>query len=385
MVRVLHVVECAQGGVPLFVRRVSEGLREEFEFGIACPVSSELHARPPKGAAIHPLEIPHLISPVRDITAAANLLKIVRSGGYEIVHLNSSKAGLIGAIAKRRLAAKVIFRPAAFKSWSYSERSPLKIAAQLTERVICGSADVVVAISPDEAHQVREYGITDSQKIRVIQNGVPLDEFARPGKLRPDSIGIPDGALIVGTIGRLSDQKAPSDFVQAARIVAARIHNAHFVMVGDGPLEQDIRRQVANTGLAERVHILGWRSDAGEVLKLFDVFVLTSRYEGFPFVLLEAAAASKAVVCTAAPGVACFVRDGEDGRLAAVGDYEGIAQAVCELLENRAERVRLADAAFESIARPRQLEVMLGQWSTLYRSLLKDRILTLIGEPVDVR
>jgi len=369
VIRVLQVTECTKGGVTLAVRRLTEGLGNHFEFGIACPSSSELCTRPPAKAAIHVVEMPHHIDPARDILAALRLLRIVRANDYQIVHLHSSKAGVTGALVASLLASKKVFTPHALRSRAYRDGSLLRMGAVLVEKAICRSVNLVVAVSVDERQQIIEERIAAPQRVCLVENGVDLEGLAGVSKLSRDDIGVPAEAFVVGTVGRLCSQKAPQVFVDAAAIAAREIPSAHFVMVGDGPLEQDVRRRVASFGLSQRLHILGWRTDALEVLKLFDVFVLVSRYEGMPFVLLEAAAARKPLVCTAAPGVRSLVSHGENGLPVAIGDCRGVAESVVRLHRDSDLRSRLSRGAFDTIARPRSLKVMLNQWDALYRSL----------------
>lgn len=385
MIRILHVAECKSGGVPLFVRRLTEGLKEEIAFGIACPPSSELCTMPPTKSVIFPVEMPHRVSPLGDLMAAWRLRGSVRFGGYDVLHLNSSKAGLIGVLAKRGLAARLIFTPHALRSQAYPHRSLPRAAARLVEKIICTSVDIVVAVSPDEEQQLIKGGLVPAGKVRLIENGVDLDEMDAPAAASRESIGVPADAFIVGAVGRLCAQKDPVTFVQAAGALAAQIPEAHFVVLGDGPLEKDVRHRVASMGIEDRFHLLGWRDDARDVLKLFDVFVLTSRYEGMPFALLEAAGARKPLVCTAAAGVRSLIRHGKNGLISEVGDWQGIADSVSFLYRDEAVRSRLAAEAWESIARPRSLENMLGRWNALYQSLVEDVVPTAAAEAAPVQ
>ena len=203
LVRVLHVAECANGGVPLFVRRLIEGLSDEFFFGVACPTSSELYATPPRGADMHPIRMPHRVSAVGDLVAALKLRRVVVTNGYDVIHRSSSKAGLIGAIATMGLDVKVIFTPHALKSQSYPKLSPLRAFAVLAERVICGRSDAVVAVSPDEALQLIDGSLASPRQVHVIENGLDFSELSGPSSVFRGDIAVPEKAPIVGTITRL--------------------------------------------------------------------------------------------------------------------------------------------------------------------------------------
>ena len=368
--RVLHVIESARGGVPLFVRRLCEGLRESFTFEIACRPDSELYRAPPIGATLQPVQMCRQIHPVKDLLTALRIRSLARSNRYDIVHLNSSKAGVIGLILRGRLSAKTIFTPHALRSHAYQQGSPLRRAARFLEARICRSVDLVVAVGQEEQRQLTECRTASAPEVRLIENGVDLRSLESAPKVSRTDLGLPADAFVVGTVGRLSPQKDPASFARAAILVATRLPEAHFVMVGDGPGERDVRRLIAEAGLLDRFHILGWRTDAAEILKLFDVFILTSRYEGLPFALLEAAGARRAIVCTKAPGLRSLIDDGRSGLLVDIGDPEAIAEAVIRLRAEPDLRARLGEGAFEAVAQPRSLELMLERWSDLYRSLV---------------
>ncbi len=315
----------------------------------------------------------HGMNPPRDLLSAIRVLRITRSG-YDIVHLHSSKAGLIGALAGKRITPRKIFTPHALRSHAYTRGSPLSRLAVWVERAICRSADLIVAVSADEQQQIVDAGMAPDQKVRIIENGVDLEALSNPSALSALCLGVPDGAFIVGTVGRLSAQKDPLTFVRAAGLVASRIPDAHFVMVGDGPLEREVRREIASLGISHRFHLLGWKPDAVDIMKLFDVFVLASRYEGLPFVLLEAAGAGRPLVCTAAPGVGSLLVHEETALVSEIGNWHALAGHVLQLYRDPDMRGALADRAFDSVARPRHLEVTLNHWKTLYTSVAEGRV-----------
>ncbi len=370
MARILHVAECTKGGVPLFIRRVSEGLDGDFSFDIVCPPSSELSAQPPSGARIHTVDMARQPHPVRDLIAAFGVRRAFRSANYHAVHLHSSKAGIIGSLAKPWIDSPMIYTPHGLRSFAYPDNSPLKSIARVVEKWICRSVGNVVAVSIEEASEIVISDIAPSAKVTVIENGVDLEDMSAAATISRTDIGVPRDAYLVGTVGRLQAQKDPLLFVQAASTIAHRIPGAHFVMVGDGPLESVVREQIAGKNLADRFHLLGWRADATDILKLFDVFVLTSKYEGMPFVLLEAAAAGLPLVSTNVAGAQSLIDDGSSGLLAAVGDAEVIGAHLLALHSDRALRLELGKAARTSIAESHGLKPMLDSWNETYRSLI---------------
>jgi glycosyltransferase involved in cell wall biosynthesis len=367
MRRVLQVTECLSGGVPTFITRICEGLSNDFEFGVAAPTASVLLKSPPRGARIHPLEISHGIHPLRDLGAAQNLLRIVREGGYDVVHLNSTKAGVLGILTRGRLGVPSLFSPHALRSYAYPAGSFLNRAALVGERWICGSAGVVAAVSDEEASQMVAAGLASRSRVRVIENGVDLAALGSPGTVKRAALGIAEDAFVVGTVGRIAPQKDPETFVRAASLITRRVPAACFVVVGDGPMMEATRDLAAQLGVLDRMHFTGWRDDATEVLKLFDVFMMPSRYEGSPFTLFEAAAAGVPIVAADSPGVGGLIENGTTGLVVPQGNAHAFADAIVSLHDDGELAHRIAKSALREIAQRHSREVMLRSWGDLYR------------------
>ena len=174
---------------------------------------------------------------------------------------------------------------------------------------------------------------------------------------------------MVGSVTRLSPQKAPLDFVAAAAQVAARRPDVHFVVVGDGPLRAEVEAQVAAAGLAGRFHLTGLRRDVPDLLHSFDVFVLTSLWEGLPRVLIQAMAAGLAVVATAVDGNAEAVEDGVNGFLTPPGDPQALAAALLRLLGDPALAGQMGAAGRER-ADEFGARKMVDDIAALYEALL---------------
>jgi glycosyltransferase involved in cell wall biosynthesis len=140
---------------------------------------------------------------------------------------------------------------------------------------------------------------------------------------------------VVGTVAVFKPQKAPLDFVETARRVASEIPDSRFVMVGDGEMRGEAERVVAACGMSDRFSFLGWRPEIPELMAAFDVFLLTSRWEGLPKVVPQALIAGCPVVATAVDGTREIVDHGVDGVLAPSGDVDSLARGVAGILAGR--------------------------------------------------
>ena len=153
-------------------------------------------------------------------------------------------------------------------------------------------------------------------------------------KIQRKSIGIPEDAYIIGNVGRLSKQKAPDVFVEAAALIKQKIPNAYFIMVGDGNERSKVEKLIQKYELSKSFMITGWVNNAISYMNLFDVGTLLSRWEGFGLVLAEYMLCGIPIVASKVDAIPYVVRDGEDGVLVPVDDPEAVAQKIFSLFKD---------------------------------------------------
>jgi glycosyltransferase involved in cell wall biosynthesis len=290
--------------------------------------------------------LPHLrseIAPRDDRRALADLRACLK--GFDVVHTHSSKAGALGRLAAHRLEMGRIvhtfhgFPFHQFQSW------PRRSAYIQIERSVGRFTDVFLAVGPAVAAEAVTRRIAPPERIRTI--GVAVAKALNPpGPLdRAEArriLGVPPGMQVVGTVGRLSFQKAPEDFVHA--LAGLRRSDVFGVWIGDGPLRAKTERIARKVGLADRMLFTGERHDVEALLPGIDVFAMASRYEGLPCAIVEAMSAGLPVVATAVNAVPDVVIAGETGLLAPPGMPDLLGRAIGHLLDNPAYAARLGAA-----------------------------------------
>ncbi len=315
------------------------------------------------------------VNPLRDFAALAALTRLVRRGRYDIVHTHSSKAGILGRWAAYLAGVPIIVHTV--HGWGHHERQhPLVrrfyvLLEQATQRI----TDRLIVVSPHNTRKGLADGIATLEKYVTIRSGIELDRFRQPSRPREAvqaELRIPQEAPVVGTVTRLSPQKAPLDFTIAAAQVAARRPDVHFVIVGDGPLRADVEAQVDALKLADRVHLTGLRRDVPDLMHSFDVFALTSLWEGLPRVLPQAMAAGLPIVATAVDGNAEAVTDGDNGFLTPPGDPQAMAAALLRLLEDPVLALGMGNAS-RTRAEVFDVHKMVSDIAVLYEALLAER------------
>ena len=330
------------------------------------------------------LELGRRISPISDVRAFAQLVRLVFREAPDVVHTHTAKAGTLGRIAaglfnltrRRRRRCLVVhtfhghvldgyFRPAASR------------AVRLVERTLAHITDRVVAISPAQREDiVTRFRIADPARTVVVPLGLDLAHLtavdAGAAHLRA-RFGIPDGALVVGYVGRLVAIKDPATLVRAFAHVAETRRDAMLLVVGDGPLRADVEALVAALGLHTRVRMAGWVEELAPLYATIDVCALSSRNEGTPVALIEAMAAGKPVVATRVGGVADVVEHGDTGLLVPPQDPAALAEAILRLAADPAERARMGAAGRRGIAARFSPQRLVDDIDRLYAAALAEK------------
>ena len=295
--------------------------------------------------------------PTGDLTALRSLRRQLSSFEPDVLHTHASKAGLLGRLAARgRPWARVHTFHGHVLEGYFSK--PVSSALLWSERRLALGTARLLAVSDRTRMDLVRLGVADKAKIEVVPPGVDISGFlgqrrgeGSSGASFRDACGCEPGDLLVGVVGRLAEVKRPGVALEAFRRAAQRESRLRLVFVGDGAerglLEASIEQ--LEPGLRRRVSLAGNQSSTLPVFAACDIALLSSRSEGMPVALIEAAAAAVPVVATPVGGVPELVVNGETGRLAE--EAEGLARCLVEL--SRHERLRV-DMGLAARARVRE-------------------------------
>ena len=279
------------------------------------------------------------IRPLSDLRAFASLTAALREekrrtgGAPLIVHTHSSKAGILGRAAARAAGADVVIH--SLHGFGFHDGQPPAVRRFYVEleRAASRWTDMFVAVSEENIRLGEREKIFTRNRCRLIRSGFDTARFASGSREKGRRLlGLPEEVPVVGTVAVFKPQKAPHDFVEVARRVAAKRSDARFVMVGDGELRPEVERALKRETLNARFLMTGWREEIPDLLRAFDVFLLTSRWEGLPKVVPQALLSGVPVVATAVDGTREIIDDGKDGFLCPRGDVEAMADRVAALL-----------------------------------------------------
>jgi glycosyltransferase involved in cell wall biosynthesis len=298
-----------------------------------------------------------------------DLVRLAREKRAAILHVHGYAAADFGRIAARRVGAGLVLHE--------HFADPRMPAYQgLADRMLSRLTDRAIAVSGSTRDFLVRERHVPAARVRLIWNGAPLAEFA---PVAPEvalamrrALGLPAESPVVGSIGRLSEQKGHRYLLDAAARVLARRSDARFLIVGDGDQMDPLRRQAEALGIASSVVFAGHRTEVRALLGALDVFCISSTYEGTPLALFEAMAAGKAIVSTAVDGCREVLGDGVTGLLVPPRDPGALSAALLRCLDDAALRASLAARAREASARY-DIDACVAQMQDLYDEILAER------------
>lgn len=178
---------------------------------------------------------------------------------------------------------------------------------------------------------------------------------------------------VVGTVGRLVPQKSTRTLVEATPRLLAREPSTRVLIVGDGPLRSQLEALTRELGVAHAVDFLGYSDDLQSIYSALDVFVLPSKYEGFPISLLEVMAMGTPIVATRVTGITDVVSDGRSGLLVPFDDPEALGAAIWRVLSNDHLRGAMREEARQLVRREHTRDIAAARVEALYAELLEGR------------
>jgi glycosyltransferase involved in cell wall biosynthesis len=271
-----------------------------------------------------------------------DLLRLVRRDRPHILHTHgyasSNFARVVGALTGVRI---IVHEHAAYPTIPRYQRS--------IDWLLAGRTDLGIAVSESTKAFMVSRRCLPPERIRVVFNGAPLEEFRLPSAERVQAerarLGLRPGEPVVGTIGRLDAQKGITYFLRAAALVLRHRPDVRFVIAGDGHLLAQHQEEARVFGIADRTIFAGFCEDVPLVQSVLDVQVFASLWEGTPLTVFEAMAMRRPIVATTVDGLGEVLRHGENALLVPPRDVEGLAMGVLELLERPALAAGLAAQA----------------------------------------
>lgn len=352
-IKVLQV--CAVGfTVEKMLLPLIDEMSKAFDVTTVCSHDSISEGLKRKGYKIKNIDIDRRISPFRNLKTVIKLYKYIKSEKFDIVHLHTPVAGILGRIAAKMAGVPVVIYTA--HGFYFHDNMPFfkKNLFVLFEKIGGYLSDYIFTQSTEDYHTAIQKRITDKSRIIVIGNGVDIERFKinRVGsadelKQIRDELKIDESDVVVGIIGRVVREKGYLEWIQAAKTINEKYTNVKFLAIGDtlesdrDGIKSELDKFIEQNNLKDRIIFTGARSDIPKLLAIIDIFTLPSYREGMPRSLIEAMSMEKPAVATDIRGCREEVENGITGFLVPVNDYITLADKIIYLIENPDIRVKM--------------------------------------------
>jgi glycosyltransferase involved in cell wall biosynthesis len=375
-IRVAHVnANFFAGAGGIMLRQAAALDRDRYETTILAPADGALVDRAERaGLNVVPLRAlrgGRHFYPGDDLEAVRELLDCLRARGFDVVHTHGTKAGLFARLAARRLGFGAVVHSIHGFPFHEFQSAPTRRILLSLERRLGRITDWFMTDGTFVASEAVRLRIAPPDRVRAVVSPIdpidPVTELSR--RHARAALGIPDTTKVIGTTGRLEEQKAPLDMARA--IAALGRDDVMMVWVGDGDLRSKTERLVARLGIADRFVLLGNRDDVPRLLPAFDVFAMSSLFEGLPCSIVEAMTCGIPVVATAVNSVPELVIAGRTGLTARPGDPRSLSVALAYMLDHPDEAARMAAAARANVGEQFRAEEIGQDLAEVYDGALR--------------
>ena len=345
------------GGTENVVLQLCEILSGKVNKIVVCS-SGGVHEKKLQEMGIKHYLIPDIASkkPMDMLKSCRSIKNVIDKERITIVHSHHRMAAFCAELVAPKSAVKVANAHNTFTD----KKKMTQLAYRNTE---------VVAVGEMVKKNLTEYFEIPKEQVCVIHNAVkPFD-----GKIVPIEMLYKEhskGSVLIGNIGRLSEQKGMTYFIEAAEITTRMHPEARFIIVGDGEEREKLQAQVKTKGLQNKILFLGYRNDIQNVMSQLDFVVLSSLWEGLPLTPIEAYSVGKTVIGTAVDGTPEIIRDGVDGYLVEPRNPMQLAEKMNELIENSEMRKELELQAKERYQTEFSSDKLMQRYIEFYKSII---------------
>jgi len=281
------------------------------------------------------------IQPWWDVIAILKLVRLIKKNRYLIVHTHTAKAGFLGRIAAKLSGTPIIVHTLHGTTFHDSNNPVVRKIYIALERFVAYFTDKFIAVGDDLKKKYLDQKIGSIEHYTTIHSGFEIAAFIEAGLLSDttrrqelDKIGISEDNIVIGTVSRLEPRKGHVYLFQAAERILDQSANVKFLIVGEGYYRNKLEQQVEHFKLSDSIKFLGYRSDIAKIISIFDVFLLTSLWEGLPRVLVQAALLGKPIVTFDVEGAREVVENGVNGFIVPLRDSESLAQKLLVFVRN---------------------------------------------------
>jgi glycosyltransferase involved in cell wall biosynthesis len=318
------------------------------------------------GVPLVELHLPTKGGASRNIVPA--LVELIRREGIDLVHSHLYHANFYG-----RLAAKKAGIPAVASV--HNTYSHPKLHRRLVNWYLARHTAAIIAGSEEIRGDVVRYDYVPESLVELIPNSVDLSRSASAlSKAQARSnLDLPENALVLGTVGRLEEQKGHRYLIEALSLLVQNGTNAYLLLIGDGRERSALEQLTGRLGLQDRVLFLGTRNDLGDLFRAMNLFVMPSLWEGLSLAMLSAIAAGLPVIATSVGGVRQVLGDDEYGVTVSPGDAQALAAKITERVADWPNTLHLGSKGAQHVRDHYSDEAMVKRVDAVYDRILNNR------------
>ena len=371
--KILYVITKSNwGGAQRYVFDLAVNFSPEYDVSVAFGGDGELKTRLEK-AGIRTISLPFLkrdVNPFTDIFTFNKLVELFKTERPDIIHVNSSKIGGMGALAGRiAKVPKIIFTA---HGWAFREERPAyqKIIIKFLSWLTILFSHAVITVSERDEREALEMPFT-KRKIILVHNGIEEPEFlsaeqARESIIKEDGLSVPENALWIGTIGELHKNKGHIYAIEAFSKLE-KTANVLFFIIGEGEERKELQQKINEFGLEKKVFLLGKKDGAPKLLNAFDIFLFPSVKEGLPFAILEAGMAGLPTIASAVGGIPEVLTDMQTGMLIRPKNSDEIIRAIAYVFSHPAKTAELGKKLRAMVKKNFSLKEMIKRTNEVYK------------------
>jgi glycosyltransferase involved in cell wall biosynthesis len=307
-----------------------------------------------------------------DIKAYQQLKKIIKEIKPDVVHCHSSKAGIVGRLAAKNCKVPlIIYTPNAYSFQSPDLSNAKKTLYVYAERFLSRACDYTINVSKGEMELALKHKIVTKENLKLIYNGIEDKNLEDKTVIR-EKLKLDINKKYVGVTARCAKQKDPFNFLKIAVKTIKANDDVDFIYIGDGDMEEEMKSWINEKGLSDRIHMLGFRNDASEIVGCLDIYLSTALYEGLPYSMIEAMRAGVPIIATDTVGNNELVFEGVNGIMFPVRDVDRAVELIKCQLKNEKIKSEEVRNSFNNMF---SLDVMLEETEKLY---MNSKVQTLV-------
>lgn len=369
--KILHLIHSGGlYGAENVIINLSIGLRSKgYKSIVGCFV--ENNQKPAVGAKAESLGFATVYFKMKngfDPRCITDLARYCRNNQIDIVHSHGYKPSMIC------LLLKVFFRiPYVITCHLWFIRNMRLRIYTFFERFSMLFAEGVIGVSKDIVNSLASAGIPKRNLI-LIENGIDIERFSNSAscsriELRRE-LGLQESSLIIGSLGRLTEQKDYKTLIKAAAEILKRRNGIEFIIAGEGHLRSELISLCKELTIDNRFHFLGFRKDSENILELMDIFVLSSLDEGLPIAMLEAMATRLPIITTGVGAIPDVIMNGKNGIIIEKGDYKLLERTLLSLIYDKNKRNKLGSNAYDTVTSKYSNKQMAINYLDVYKRLV---------------